>query len=95
MALAPWSRSSFASCYRYLNKQGVPNRYLILFVISGIFHVILRFPGILDWKFIMQNFEDHIQTPVKKLSSNLYGHLVVVSGEVVRKISVRKYMSQY
>ena len=31
---------------------------LLLLAVIGIFHVILRFPGVLDWKFLMQNFEE-------------------------------------
>ena len=62
---------------------------LLVLIVLAVFHVILRFPGILDWKFIMQNFEERVQEPVKKFSSSLYGHLVVAGGEVVRKISTR------
>ena len=53
-----------------------------------------RFPGITDWKFIMMNFEDHIQAPVKKFSQSLYGNLVLAGGVVVRKISIRKQIHQ-
>jgi len=62
---------------------------VLLLVGVGVFYVILRFPGIIDWKFIKQNFEDRVQDPVKKFSSSLYGHLILAGGEVVRKISVR------
>ena len=53
-----------------------------------------RFPGITDWKFIMMNFEDHIQVPVKKFSQSLFGNLVLAGGVVVRKISIRKQIHQ-
>ena len=68
---------------------------ILLLIGVGVFYVILRFPGIIDWKFIKQNFEDRVQDPVKKFSSSLYGHLMLAGGEVVRKISVRcRYATQ-
>ena len=56
--------------------------------------VCFRFPGITDWKFIMMNFEERIQVPVKKFSQSLYGNLVLAGGVVVRKISMRKQILQ-
>lgn len=64
---------------------------LVLLFLLLVFHTLLRFPGITDWKFIMMNFEDHIQAPVKKFSQSLYGNLVLAGGVVVRKISIRNY----
>ena len=42
----------------------------------------------------MMNFEEHIQVPVKKFSQSLYGNMVSAGGEVVRKISMRKWTHQ-
>ena len=60
----------------------------------GLVYVCFRFPGITDWKFIMMNFEERVQVPVKKFSQSLYGHLVLAGGVVVRKISIRKHVHQ-
>jgi len=64
---------------------------LLLLLIIFIFHTILRFPGILDWKFLMHNFEERIQEPVKKFSQSLYGHMVVAGGVVVNRMTTRNY----
>ena len=63
--------------------------FLLISLIMCIFKVILRFPGLLDWKFLVQNFEERVQEPVKKFSSSLYGQVSAAGGEMVRKISVR------
>lgn len=63
--------------------------FALLALIICIFKVILQFPGILDWKFIVQNFEDRVQQPVKKFSASLYGQVSLAGEEMVRKISVR------
>ena len=63
--------------------------FLLISLIMCCFKVILRFPGLLDWKFLVQNFEERVQDPVKKFSSSLYGQVSAASGEMVRKISVR------
>ena len=60
----------------------------------NLISVCFRFPGITDWKFIMMNFEERIQVPVKKFSQSLYGNLVLAGGVVVRKISMRKQILQ-
>ena len=62
--------------------------------VKSFYFCFLRFPGITDWKFIMMNFEERIQVPVKKFSQSLYGNLVLAGGEVVRKISMRKRIHQ-
>ena len=63
--------------------------FLLISLIMCVFKVILRFPGLLDWKFLVQNFEERVQEPVKKFSSSLYGQVTAAGGEMVRKISVR------
>ena len=63
--------------------------FALLALIICIFKVILQFPGIVDWKFLVQNFEDRVQQPVKKFSASLYGQVSTAGGEMVRKISVR------
>ena len=63
--------------------------FVLIAIIICIFKVILQFPGILDWKFIVQNFEDRVQQPVKKFSASLYGQVSLAGEEMVRKISVR------
>ena len=63
--------------------------FILISVIICIFKVILEFPGIVDWKFLMQSFDERVQQPVKKFSASLYGQVSYAGGEMVRKVSAR------